>query len=85
MKLFVPSLDTPLAGVQLVAFKSGLCRKVKPVEGYGQEIFRLLPECVIANGEEAGAALAAAWPGSTSRPKKSKLPDWVSRMKKMNG
>jgi len=43
IELLVPSLATPLLDVQLVVVKSPFCRNVQPVEGYGQDIFSLLP------------------------------------------
>ena len=82
-KLLVPSLETPALAVQLVVVKSGFCRKIQPVEGYGQEIFRLWPERAMVTWGAEGCG--ADWLGSASRPRKRMLPDWVSRMQKRNG
>ena len=81
MELFVPSLEIlPPLRVQLA--KSGLCCKVQ-LDEEGQEIVRPLPERVPVNwGIDAGVADGS---GFASRPRKRTLPDWVSRMKKMNG
>ena len=81
MELFVPSPEVlPLLPVQLA--KSGLCCKVQLVDET-QEIVSVLPERVPVNwGISAGVADGF---GFTSRPRKRTLPDWVSRMKKMNG
>ena len=49
MKLFVPSLEMAPLLDQLAVVKSGFCCNVQPVEGYGHEIFTLLPECVMVN------------------------------------
>jgi hypothetical protein len=52
MKLFVPLLEMPPHGVQLVVDKSVFCCKLQPVKGfsqYGQDTFRLLPERVMVN------------------------------------
>jgi len=83
-KLFVPSLETPPVGVQLVVVKSEFCCKVQPAEGYGQEILRLLPESAMANWGD-GTGVAGDWLGLARRPMKRMLPDWVSWMRKMNG
>jgi hypothetical protein len=83
MKLFVPSFETAELGVQWVVLKSELCCKVQSVQVFGQEMFRPLPERVIANRGIVG--VAGDWLGFASRPMKRRLPDWVSRMKKMNG
>jgi hypothetical protein len=79
-ELFVPSLETPALAVQLV--KSGLCRNIKPVKEAGQEIVRPPTEGVTVN---AGVAGLADGIGLVSRPRKSTLPVWVSRIKKRNG
>lgn len=58
MKSFVPSLETvPPLGVQLVVVKSGFCCKVQPAEGYGQETFKPLPDCVMASCSIVGVAI----------------------------
>ena len=81
MKLFVPSLEVvPALRVQLA--RSVLCCNVHFGEE-GQEMVRVLPERVPVNrGMSAGVADGF---GLESRPRKSTLPDWVSRMKKTNG
>jgi hypothetical protein len=68
-ELFVPSLETPVLAVQWV--KSVLCRKVKPVNEEGQEIFKLPAEGVTVSVRVAGAASGL---GLVSRPRKSTLP-----------
>ena len=80
MDLFVPSLETLSLAVQLA--KSGLCCNLRPVKEAGQEIFRPPGEGVTVN---AGVAGMVDGLGLVSRPRKSTLPVWVSRMKKMNG
>ena len=80
MKLFVPSLETPVLAVQLA--KSVLCCKFKRVKEAGQEILRLPAEGVTVSVRVAGASEGL---GLVSRPMKSTLPVWVSRMRKMNG
>ena len=79
-ELFVPSLETPALAVQLV--KSGLCRNIKPAKEEGQEIVRPPAEGVTVN---AGVAGLADGIGLVSRPKKSTLPVWVSRIRNRNG
>lgn len=44
MKLFVPSLVTPLLADQLVVVKLEFCCSIQPVEGYGHKTFTLVPE-----------------------------------------
>ena len=80
MELFVPSLETPALAVQWV--KSGLCRKAKPVKEAGQEIFRLPAEGVTVSVRVAPEADGL---GLLSRPRKSTLPVWVSRIRKRKG
>ena len=80
MNLFVPSLETLSLAVQLA--KSGLCRKVKPVKEAGQEIVRPPAEGVTVN---AGVAGLPDGLGLVSRPRKSTLPVWVSRIRNRNG
>ena len=80
MNLFVPSLETPVLAVQLA--KSGLCRKVKPVKEAGQEIVRPPAEGVTVN---AGVAGLPDGLGLVSRPRKSTLPVWVSRIRNRKG
>jgi hypothetical protein len=81
MELFVPSLEV-LSPLRVQLAKSGLCCKVQIGEE-GQEIVRVLPERVLVNwGISAGVADGF---GLANRPRKRTLPDWVSRMKKING
>ena len=49
MKLFVPSLETPPLGAQLVVVMSGSCCNAQPVEGYGQLTFKPAAERVMVN------------------------------------
>jgi hypothetical protein len=44
IKLFVPSLEMPPLVDQPAVAKFGFCCSVQPVDGYGQEIFTLLPD-----------------------------------------
>jgi len=79
-KLLVPSLEIPPLSIQLA--RSGLCCKFKPVKEAGQEMVRPPAEGVTVN---AGVAGGADEIGLASRPRKSTLPVWVSRIRKMNG
>ena len=49
MKLFVPSLEMPPLVDQFAVDRLEFCCNTKPVEGYGHEIFTLLPERVMVN------------------------------------
>ena len=57
MKLFVPSLEMPPVGVQLVVVKSLFCCKVQLAEGYGQETFKPPPDSVMASCSILGVAI----------------------------
>lgn len=49
MKLFVPSLEMPPLVDQFAVERLEFCCNTKPVEGYGHDIFTLLPECITVN------------------------------------
>ena len=79
MELLVPSWETPVTEAQCA--KSWLCCKVSPAKAAGQESRR--PP---AEGTQARAGtMGAVGLGFTSRPRKSRLPVCVSRMRNKNG
>ncbi len=78
--MFVPSLQTPVLASQLA--KSELCRNVRPDKEEGHEIVWPPAEGVTVNVGVAGAAEGL---GLVSRPTKSTLPVWMSRIRNKNG